>query len=317
MPLPLILLLAVGLPTLLLLLCSYPLHRSPMAALCALYLRIANPKRGEESAKRLLVRLGKRNGDRLPLPRAPRGVTVSEEDFFGMQVLTFGTRADAERGILYLHGGAYARPPRYHHLKFVGRLAKRSGLPVVMPLYPKAPHHTVLDVLPLLDRFYRTLTARYRETVLMGDSSGGGLALSLLAHSPAMRTTPPRRAILLAPWVDITLKNPEIPRYERRDPLLSAAATRPLGLSFAAGLDPRDGRISPLFAELAGLPPTDLFVGDRDLLFPDVCLLADRLRAAGVAVTLEAARGMNHVYPIYPIPEARRALTNIVNKTLQ
>ena len=187
---------------------------------------------------------------------------------------------------------------------------------VVVPIYPKAPRHHPKETVELLTKMYLQLLDTFDSVVLMGDSSGGGLALALCEHWAERGIKQPSTTILFSPWVDLTLSNPEIDRYQRVEPLISAASERIWGRLWAQDLDLHDPLVSPMFGNMSGLGKVMLFSGDREILYPDLCKLYETMKLQGVDVTFTVGRGMNHVYQVYPIPEARKALNKLV-ETIQ
>ena len=122
--------------------------------------------------------------------------------------------------------------------------------------------------------------------------------------------------ILFSPWVDVALENPELEHYQKLDPFISVSNEKIWGKLWAGDLDVCDPKVSPSFGNLEGLPPTTLYVGTREILYPDNILFFKKLQKARVLCSLHVGEGMNHVYPIYPIPEARKVLKEVV-QTIQ
>jgi acetyl esterase/lipase len=116
--------------------------------------------------------------------------------------------------------------------------------------------------------------------------------------------------VLFAPFVDLTLETPGTDEAAARDPWLTLSKARLYGRWWGDGR-PADPEASPLFADLAGLPPTLLMCGTRDLLQPQVRELALRAEQAAVAVTYVEEPGLMHVYPLLPVPEAERAWSQV------
>jgi acetyl esterase/lipase len=218
--------------------------------------------------------------------------------------------------LMYTHGGSYVHPLVAEHWWFIERMTRGSAVTITVPLYKLAPEGGV-------DRAYSFLRAVYQDlaqsgpVTLAGDSAGGGLALGqAVAYRDADLPTP-RQLILFAPWVDITGSNPAIPGLRLRDPMLRAETIRACGRLWARGHDDRDPAVSPLFADLADLPPVHIFQGGRDILAPDARILASSLRQVGNAGSFSFVPGAFHVYVGAPwTPEARAAL-RIVNRLLQ
>jgi acetyl esterase/lipase len=215
------------------------------------------------------------------------------------------------RTVLYLHGGGFVSGPDRLHWRYAARLARRLGVRVVLPAYPLTPTHTWKDATPpLVDLFEQLAVESPHGVVLMGDSAGGGLAM-LLAQQVARRPGPqPTHLVMFAPWVDLTGETPGTGEAARRDPWLNLTKLRIYGSWWGAG-DPPDQEASPLANDVAGLPPTLLFCGTRDLLHPQSVALVAAARAAGAPLTYVEGAGLLHVYPILPIPEARAAFDRV------
>lgn len=215
--------------------------------------------------------------------------------------------------VLYLHGGAYINNFNAYQWRFMNALAGAAGCEIVAPDYHLAPFGDCERAYTDLTSFHVDWCAEHpgRRLLLMGDSAGGGLALGLAEALAAADEPLPERLILLSPWVDVTMENPDIEPLIQVEPLLHLDLMKVHGRRWAGALDPRDWRVSPLFGALEGLPPVSLFCGTRELLYPDILRLRDALDAAGVDVDCRVGRGLNHDYPLMPIPEARPALDEI------
>jgi monoterpene epsilon-lactone hydrolase len=219
--------------------------------------------------------------------------------------------AEPRRTVLYLHGGGYVSGLDRFHWRYAARLAGRLGVRVVLPDYPLTPNHTWRDSLPALTGLFERLAVESPHgVVLMGDSAGGGLAVAL-AQQVGRRSGPqPTHLVTFAPWVDLTGGTPGTEEAARRDPWLTLSKLKLYGTWWGAG-DPHAPEGSPLFGELSRLPQTMVLCGTRDLLAPQSRALVARTRAAGVPVTYVEEPGLLHVYPLLPVPEARRAFTQV------
>ncbi len=120
------------------------------------------------------------------------------------------------------------------------------------------------------------------------------------------------RLVLIAPWVDLTMSDELIDETTTRDPMLSMPRLRRAAELYYGDLPADDPRASPLFGGLEGLGPVTIFVGTRDLLLRDAQRLRDAAAAAGVLRDYHEGEGLIHVWPILPLPEARKARRAIV-----
>jgi monoterpene epsilon-lactone hydrolase len=222
-----------------------------------------------------------------------------------------------KRTVLYLHGGAYIRPADPRHWRFLTRLADTLGARAVLPCYPLAPEHTVDDSFEaLLDVFAEVAEESPDGVVLVGDSAGGGYALALAQALRDRGGPQPERLVLIAPWVDLTGETPGVREAAERDPWLSFRHLSIYAAFWAGGEDPQrlaDPRVSPGLGDLAGLPPTLMLCGTRDLLEPGCEALFTRAEEADWSLEYVVAPGLIHVYPLLPIPEATEAFQYIAD----
>ena len=232
--------------------------------------------------------------------------------FHGMQVFTLNGEGNGPVA-LYLHGGAYVNGFNAHQWQFMDRLARETDCTVVAPAYHLAPFADYA-------RAYRDLTALYRalkekapdrRLILMGDSAGGGLALGLAEYLAGTGKALPERLILFSPWVDVSMENPDIAGYVSVEPMLHLELGKVHGKFWAGDADTRFWMVSPLFGDMTGLPPVTIYCGTRELLYPDILLARDQLAAAKVDVTLRVGQGLNHDWPLMPIPEADGAFGEV------
>lgn len=244
-----------------------------------------------------------------------RRYAVSTRLVDGQPVLTLTPRAGA-RGtqLIYTYGGSYVHPMVTAHWWIVDQMTRGTGVTITVPFYRLAPEGYVEDAYRLLDQVHREVADRHGadRVTLAGDSAGAALALGRAivvrdADGPAAR-----QVIALSPWLDIALTNPAARALEPRDPMLTVDGLVDAGLLWCRDTDPRDPRVSPLHADLAGLPPVHIVQGGRDVLAPDADLAARRLRAAGGSGEFHRETGGFHNYlGAYWTPEARVGLARV------
>jgi acetyl esterase/lipase len=208
--------------------------------------------------------------------------------------------------ILFLHGGGYVFDLQDPHWSLIWGLISRTGAEVIAPIYPLAPEHGWREGLDMVQRVYLELVGERgaENIIIVGDSAGGGLALALAQALRDAKLPAPAALVLFSPWLDLGVSAPDQPELARRDPVLTIEFLRAAGLMWAKEVATNDPRVSPLFGEHAGLPPTIVFTGTWDILNSD----AKRLAAVAGDVTLREYPNMMHVWPVLPIPEGRRAL---------
>jgi epsilon-lactone hydrolase len=247
----------------------------------------------------------------------PAGVEISDVQAGGVACewvdMPF---AVPDRVFLFFHGGGYrAGSPRTHR-QLAANLAQETQMRVLLPDYrlaPEAPFPAgVKDALLVYQWLINQGFAQDR-IVVGGDSAGGGLALSMLLALKAAGAPLPHAAILLAPWTDLTVSSPSYETLREHDPIIKRENLREAGLMYAGRRDPADPLLSPLFAELGGLPPMLIHAGGDEVMLDDSRLFAERAEAAGVPVAFSVFDGMWHVFHAsgVRIPEARQAISEI------
>ncbi|MGH3362814.1 MAG: alpha/beta hydrolase fold domain-containing protein [Nocardioides sp.] len=280
------------------------------------FLRLHRDERAFEGEvhTRRIARKRQAKGDRPPtlLTRLRHSATASE--WAGLTVWTVGLRRTRPRvRVLYLHGGGYLHPLTADYWRLVRWLA-RTPAEVVVPAYPLAPDATVDDAVPALVELATDLQDRDdRPLVLMGDSAGGALAL-VLARQLADLGHPPARVVALCPWLDATLDEAEVSGLEPTDPMLAESGLRAAGRWWAGRRAPTDPLVSPLCGELAGLPPLEVLIGDRDILRPAVDRLAALAEEQGASLQVLEVPAMFHVWMTRAIPEGRRTRRHLVER---
>ena len=253
-----------------------------------------------------------------PVAALPDGLSVSAEETQRDGLRLFTLNGDGTGPlVLYLHGGAYVNGFNAHQWRFMDRLARQTGCTVVAPAYHLAPWADYTRAYDDLMALYRALTAENpgRRRILMGDSAGGGLALGLAEALAGAGDALPERLILFSPWVDVSMDNPDISDYLAVEPMLHFELVKVHGQYWAGAADTHHWQVSPLFGDMTCLPPTTVYCGTRELLYPDILLARDALAAAGVDVDLRVGRGLNHDWPLMPIPEADAAFDEIAEMT--
>lgn len=240
-------------------------------------------------------------------------------EYAGMTFFTAnGAGPSDQRIILYFPGGSYIDQPRAVHWDFLTRLAADTDAMVAVPIYPKLPDNDAgTAYAALTDAYTEFMRGRlHGEVVFMGDSAGGGMALSFAMQLRDAGLTGPDKLVLICPWVDVTMTNPDIPAYEKKDTALDSAMLAHLGALWAGDLAPADPLVSPLYGAFDGLGDITLLTGTCELLYPDIMLLSDKLADAGIGHHVINMRGMFHVWPLYTgynIPEAAEAYEMIVS----
>jgi monoterpene epsilon-lactone hydrolase len=210
--------------------------------------------------------------------------------------------------LFYLHGGAFLiGSPRL--FRYAAREIARAGFDVFTPAYRLAPEHVFPAALDDVLRAYKTFVeARQGPFVIVGDSAGGGLAVSLMLRIRDEGLPPPVAAALSSPWVDLAATGASIRENEARDPWFTR---KDILLGARAALGRQSARhplASTVYADLSGLPPMLVHVGANEALRDDSTRLVSRARQAGVDVNLEMWPCVPHAWQLMSfLPEARES----------
>jgi epsilon-lactone hydrolase len=208
-----------------------------------------------------------------------------------------GTRP--EDVILYFHGGAYTLGSATGSVGLASNLARNAGTRVVSVDYRLAPEHPYPAALEDAVAAYRGLLdsgVPAAHIALAGESAGAGLTVATLVALKAAKLPQPASAAVFSPWADLTLSGASMKEKAAVDPSLTPEGLRRRVTGYVAGHDPADGLISPVFADLTGLPPLLIQAGSHEILLDDATRLAARAAAADVTVTLEVTPAVPHVF---------------------
>jgi acetyl esterase/lipase len=218
--------------------------------------------------------------------------------------------------VLYIHGGAYYHNFSSRHWAAMAEWARTTGCGIVAPNYPLLYCYTAKDAHPLMMQLYRQLIQQYsaRRIIVMGDSAGGGFTLALAQEMRGDSIEQPKHLVLISPWVDVLGGDDAL---QEKDTFLNAEVLRRVGTDWAGTMNPRDPMISPLYGDMQGLPPTDLFTGTWEIFYTDIVNTCNKMKAAGVDAQLHVAEKMGHVYPLWPCPEGSEARKEIADIILQ
>ena len=282
--------------------------------LAALVLRHTRKKAfaSPESFRARIAKTRAREDHRPPAKVAAR-LDITQRAVGGFPVYEVKPRGrETERRILYIHGGAFCFEMTPHHWKLVAELAERTAAHVTVPIYPLAPEHQLPAVEAMMAEVYRDVLGQGGDVALMGDSAGGTMALALTMIAAGQGWPLASRLVLISPGIDMTLANPEVRAYAKRDPWLDIPGGLEAMRLYGGDIPAGDWRISPLYGDLSVLPPVMAFSGTHDILYPDTVLFAERARALGRQVDLVAGERMFHVWPLIDMPEARPARDRMV-----
>ncbi|HFL4097307.1 TPA: alpha/beta hydrolase [Escherichia coli] len=218
--------------------------------------------------------------------------------------------ASTDRVILHFHGGGWVSGSPSSHAGMLGELSRAARTQVIVVDHSLAPEHPFPASYDESIRSYEAVRKLGKPFAVTGDSSGGGMALNVLAYASAQGHKDVRAALLISPWADLTLSLPSITQLADRDPMVDVAALRDAVRAYAGDHDLKNPHISPLFADMHEFPPLLIHVGSDEILLDDSLEIDRKVRAAGGRSYLEVWPEMLHVWHIQTgtLPQAHDGL---------
>jgi acetyl esterase/lipase len=230
----------------------------------------------------------------------PADVTTSAGGLGGIPVVNVDAAgADHASVIFYLHGGAYAIGTAASSVGLASDLARRAGARLVTVDYrlaPEHPHPAAIDDAVAAYRGLLDSGVAASAIAIAGESAGAGLAAAILVALRHAGLPQPTAAVLMSPWADLTLSGDSVSGKAALDPALTPEGLARRAVDYLADGDPAGELVSPIFADLTGLPPLLIQAGSHEILLDDATRLAARAAAADVAITLEVTPGVPHVF---------------------
>ncbi len=233
----------------------------------------------------------------------PVGAATEKVDAGGVPALKVTAKgAEPDRAILYLHGGGYVfgSPVSHRDLgEFLSRAAKATVFLLDYRLAPEHPFPAAVDDAVSAYQWLLDQGFKPGRIAISGDSAGGGLSFATLLSIRDKNLPRPACATPLSPWVDLECSGETMESKAAVDPIVQRELTRQLSDLYVTDGNLRQPLASPLYADLSGLPPMLIQVGDRETLLDDSRRIAARAKEAGVDVQIEIAEGQIHVYQIF------------------
>jgi len=217
--------------------------------------------------------------------------------------------------VLYLHGGGYLFGSPKTHRQVLIAMARAFQAPAYGLDYRLAPEHPFPAAVEDAARAYQWLLNRHpgADIVLAGDSAGAGLAIATAVGVRDAGFKLPKAIVAFSPYSDLAVTGASVEANAKSCAMFTPRSIREAASMYLAGADARDPRASPLYANLAGLPPMLLFASRHETLRDDTLRLAERAAAAGVKVELVVRDRLPHVWPVFVtlLPEAREAFATV------
>jgi epsilon-lactone hydrolase len=244
----------------------------------------------------------------------PAGVIVTAAELGGVPAAEITVDGIEPRHVvLYFHGGVYVMGDAFLAAGLAAQIARRTRAKVISVGYRLAPEHPYPAAADDALAAYQALLQNGTDPagiVFAGESAGGGLAIATLVNARDHGLPLPAAAYVMSPYADLTLAGTTMQTKRDADPLLSPDALQVRVSDYTAGHDAALPLISPVFADLSGLPPLIIQAGSHEVLLDDAIRLARQAATADVQVSLDITPAVPHVFQAYfPIlDEATTAL---------
>lgn len=195
----------------------------------------------------------------------------SQKKFLKRDIFVISPKMEKQnKVILYLHGGSYVGELEKYHWNFFKDLINDVGVTIIVPDYPLTPEHTYLEVFSVMEPLYKEIIDKLKEDtefVLMGDSAGAGLALALYQRNGKLNHKLPDKTILISPWLDVRMNNPEIDNI--KDPILKKSLLKLSGQKYAGKSGMKSYLVNPILGPTDKLKNVYILSGTLDMLNPD------------------------------------------------
>ncbi len=223
--------------------------------------------------------------------------------------------AQAERAILYFHGGGYVMGSLNTHRSLGGEVSRTAGAAVLMLAYrlgPEEPFPAAVEDGVAAYQWLLEHGFKPQNLAIAGDSAGGGLTVATLVAARDTTLTLPAAAVCISPWSDLTCSNESYQTRAEQDPMVGADIGKMVEL-YLQDKNAKDPYASPNFADLRSLPPLLIHVGHDEVLLDDAIKLDQKARTDGVNSTLEIWEDMIHVWHAFHpmLPEGRDAIVRV------
>ena len=251
----------------------------------------------------------------------PPEITVTRAELGGVPAAEITVDGVEPRHVvLYFHGGVYVMGDAFLAADLASQIGRRTRAKALSVDYRLAPEHpfpaAVDDALAVYQALLDNGTAP-SDIAFAGESAGGGLAIATMVNARDHGLPLPAAAFVMSPYADLTLAGATMETKRDLDPLLNPEALRARVADYTSGQDAGLGLISPIFADLAGLPPLIIQAGTHEVLLDDAIRLARQAATADVAVTLDITPGVPHVFQAYhPILDEAAAALNRAGQLL-
>ena len=244
-----------------------------------------------------------------------RNYDIVESEVMGRNCYTINSSKNSETHIMFFHGGAYTSQASVWHWRTLSKIIKKVDCTITFVDYPLAPEYTCTQTIKMVTSAYKHFFHKdeNKNIVLLGDSSGAGLALALAQIIKVENILPkPNKIVLLSPWLDVSMTY-DIPKsLDESDLILSRSKLKTDGQQYAGTMDVRDPRCSPFYGDSKDVGEISIFIGTKDILHPDSLRFKQKAEKLDYDLSFYEYQGMQHGFIIFPIDEAELAIDDMI-----
>lgn len=240
--------------------------------------------------------------------------SLSKTMFNEMPIYFINEHSNQNTLIIYLHGGAFINQPLVQHFNLVDTIAQSTNTTIIFPLYPRLPHSDEIHCLSQLESFIEILIKDKpsHKIVLMGDSAGGWLALSLAAFLRDRLKKPSEHLILFSPWCDLTMSNVDM-KLEKKDPILSHEGLKQIGMMWMKEATESEKHGFKMNDSLYGVGDIHVYVGSHEIFLPQAQALKLNAHSQGVSLNLKEGNMMIHDFILFPFKQSKEVLSEVID----
>ncbi|HEY9310876.1 alpha/beta hydrolase [Williamsia sp.] len=251
-------------------------------------------------------------------PTLAEDVSVEPRTVGGVEVLYVTAGCDIDDNVLvWFHGGGYVMGSAHGYRHAVAALSRATGSAVIVPDYRLAPEAPFPAAVEDAAQVLNAVIAEYgpEHAAVGGDSAGGGLTLAALVSARDRAAPTPAAAVLVSPLADFTVTGTSVAANRDTDAVITERSLRLLAGSYLQGHDPLDPLASPVYADLAGLPPILLLASDSEILLDDAVRIHESVSEAGGSSTLSVYPDTCHAWTLFTdfLPQARDGVAEIAH----
>lgn len=216
--------------------------------------------------------------------------------------------------ILYVHGGNFVDHANYYQIKMAKKIALKTNSTLIFLVYDLLPNGNSSKLLSLVDNVYRSIIeTNPLKIILLGDSAGGGTVLSYAMVVRDKKLTKPNHIVMISPWLDLSMSNPEIKEYAKRDAMNSFEGIKYEGKIWAGSQDLCDPKVSPIYGNFEDLGEITILYGGREILTPDCRKFCKLLENKKIDFNEIVYLKEGHDFVAYPTKEGKKAIEDIID----